>query len=318
MTKLQIIQNVYEALGEPSDLQYLDGAGNVLTASTGWIRMIDALNQAALELSVWKFPDGRTIRFRFLEATASLQTLSETGAVVGAVTGSAIITTNLTHTAVNYYSNFAIRLGTTIYRVRYSQPNAVVPTNVDLMLDSTVTVADGTTVLVSAREYLFNPQVIAPFTTTPTGIAYTAADGFPLEILNVYDTAQNSELELVKKYDPLIALQAVIQTPAQYYKIAQGLRFEAYPETSRNYTVRYMRGPRVMDYVTLDEVPELPLSFHEALVLRVLWWGYRRMQENNSAYATKQDLVDTLRRIRTEYDLQGELTSHQFSFSVGA
>lgn len=316
MTKLQIVQNVYEALGEPSDLQYLDDDDNVLTASTGWRRMIDAINLAVLEISVWKFPDGRTIRFRYLEDVAHLQTMFETAAVVGAVTGSAILTTSLTNTVVNAYSGCALRIGTTIYRVRYSQPNGVTPTNVDLMLDTVVTVADAVAVNISKREYLFENQVITPFVTTPTGIAYTASNGAPLEILNVYDTAQNSELELVKKYDPLITLQAVFQNPAQFYKIAQGLRFEAYPDSSKLYTVRYMRGPRVMDYTTLTEEPELPVQFHEAVVLYCLWWGYRRMQENNSAYSVKQDLVDMLRRVRTEYDLQGELTSHQFSFSM--
>lgn len=316
MTKLQIVQNVYEALGEPSDLQYLDDNDNVLTGSVGWRRMIDAINLAILEISVWKFPDGRTIRFRYLEDVAHLQTVFETAAVAGAVTGSSILTTTLTNTTLNTYSGCAMRIGTTIYRIRYSQPNVTIPTNVDLMLDSLITVADGAALSVSKREYRFVDQTITPFTTTPTEIAYTAANGAPLEILNVYDTAQNSELELVKKYDPLISLQAVFQTPAQYYKIAQGLRFESYPDSSRLYTVRYMRGPRTMDYTTLTEEPELPVQFHEAVVLYCLWWGYRRMQENNSAYSTKQDLVDMLRRVRTEYDLQGELTSHQFSFNV--
>lgn len=317
MTVLQIIQNVYEGLGEPSDLQYLDDNDNVLTASIGWHRMVDAVNTAALELSTWKFPDGRVVRFRFLEAVADLETLFQNATIVSAVTNSAIIQTTLTNTTTNFYSGCAIKLGSAMYRVRYSQASVAVPTQVDLMLDTNVTTTAGAAFTLSKREYLFTPQVASPFTAMPVGIAYNTTAGVPLEITNVYDMLTNSELDLIKKYDPMIAMQVSFQTPSEFYKLANGIRFDVFPDTQRRYAIRYMRGPALLDYVNTSAEPELPKQFHQAIVLHCLLWGYRRMQENNSAYSTKQDLNDMLRRIRTEYDFQGELTAHQITVDFG-
>jgi len=317
MTVLQMVQNVYEALGEPSDIQYLDDADNVLTTSVGWRRMIDAINTACLEISVWKFPDGRTIRFRYLEDSAQLVTKYESATIVSAVTNMPFITTTLTDVSVNAYQNCAIQLGSSTYRVRYSRVNPIVPTQVDLMLNANVTVLANATFNLSKREYYFQAQTIDPFTIVPTNIAYTAINGAPLEITNVYDMSSNSELSLLKKYDPLIASQVNFQTPTMFYKLAGGLRFDTYPTSTLNYTIRYMRGPRILSYDDINAEPELPVQFHGAINLHALWWGYRRMQENDSAYSTKQDLTDMLRRLRTEYDLQGELTSHQFTINMG-
>jgi len=315
MTLQRIVRDVYEALGEPSDLEYKDDFDVIDTASDGWHKLVDYVNNACLGIATWKFPDRRTIRFRFLEDIANLSTVFETATVAINATSMPVIETTLTNLAVDAYAGCAIKVGSTVYRVRYSRPDPIVPTHVDLMLDGVITASAGAIITLSKRDYRFINQTIDPFTTTPVGIAYTASNGAPLEITNVYDLSTNSELDLLKKYDPLVAIQAVFQTPSQYYKLAQGIRFDAYPDKISNYAVRYMRGPKVLDYVTVDAEPELPVQFHEAIILHALWWGYRRMQENNSAYSTKQDLTDMLSRVRTEYDLQGELTSHQFTIA---
>jgi len=315
MTLQQIIRDVYEALGEPSDLEYKDDFDVIDVASDGWHKLVDYVNNACLGIATWKFPDKRTIRFRFLEDVASLTTVFETATVAISATSMPVIETTLTNLTVDAYAGCAIRIGSNVYRVRYSRPDPFTVPNVDLMLDGPITVAAGTTIELSKRDYRFINQTIDPFTTTPTGIAYTASNGAPLEITNIYDLTTNSELSLLKKYDPLVAIQASFQTPSQYYKLAQGIRFDSYPTVSSNYAVRYMRGPRVLSYLDIDAEPELPMQFHEAIILHALWWGYRRMQENTSAYSTKQDLTDMLSRVRTEYDLQGELTSHQFTIA---
>lgn len=313
----KIIQDVYEALGEPSDLQYKDDLDNIDITLPGWLRLVDTVNAACLALSVWKFPDGRTVRFRYLEDVAQLETIFETVTLTQATTNSNILTVSLTNMTVNFYAGFAVKVLNTSYRVRYSQASTLVPGSVDLMIDATISVPTATAVEVSSREYFFANQTLNPFTQVPVGIVYNAANGVPLEIIDVFDLETNSSLNLLKKYDPLIALSPNFQIPSQYYKLAKGLRFESFPNKKKNYAIRYVRGPKLLTYALLTAEPELPEQFHGAIVLYCLWWGYRRMQENDSAYATKQDLVEMLRRIRTEYDLQGEYTSHQFTINMG-
>ena len=233
------------------------------------------------------------------------------------VTSSPIIMTTLTETSENFYAGCVVKIGSSLYLVRYSQANVGNPTQVDLMLDSNVTLPANTAFILSKREYVFVQPTVSPFTSIPSGILYHPENGVPLEITNVYDLDTNSELDLIKKYDPLIAMQASIQTPSEFYKIANGIRFDSFPEMQRRYAVRYMRGPKVLSYLNQNAEPELPQQFHQAIVLHGLLWGYRRMQENNSAYSTKQDLYDIMKRLRTEYDFQGELTSHQITVKIG-
>jgi hypothetical protein len=165
------------------------------------------------------------------------------------------------------------------------------------------------------REYYFKNVhgQLPPFTGSI--IPYDAQYGLPLEVVDVEDVTNGVKIEYNSRHESYIQSEPDIGTPGEYYKLATGLRFNVWPEEGINYTVRYFRTPKPFG-TDVNQVCELPEQFHQCVVLQALWWGYRRMQENTSAYSTKRDLNDMLRQLRTEFDLEGEFGRSQWSIQI--
>ncbi|HSW65338.1 MAG TPA: hypothetical protein VLH56_18825 [Dissulfurispiraceae bacterium] len=315
MTLESIVQEIYEGLGEPSDLEFRSGAGDILTGSTGWLRLVDAVNRACIELSTWKFPEGRTLKFRSLEANTVFASEVLTATVSDGAIGTATLTTSLPIQADNYYAGWVVTLANAQYRV-FMSTTALSGTDTDLLVLSPLEVDPvGETISASRREYTF-VAATPTFGTVPTNPTVPAAIGTPLEIISVYDMTSATELETLSRDAQGFETPPSVQTPTAYYKVGRGLRFDTWPDASANYTVRFFRTPNVLAYADTTAVPELPENYHRAIVLWGMWWGYRRMQENNSAYATKRDLDDLLRHIRGEYDLEGQYSDGQVFLNV--
>ena len=74
MTILNIVKEIFEALGEPSDLDFWDSTRTAAnTSSVAWKRLVDVVNEGCLALSSWKWPNGRQIRMRHVEDVVYLK-----------------------------------------------------------------------------------------------------------------------------------------------------------------------------------------------------------------------------------------------------
>lgn len=62
----------------------------------------------------------------------------------------------------------------------------------------------------------------------------------------------------------MIAMQISFQTPSEFYKIANGIRFDTFPDTQRNYAIRYMR---------VSVVCAVTISMVWAYVFHADWFG---------------------------------------------
>jgi hypothetical protein len=80
--------------------------------------------------------------------------------------------------------------------------------------------------------------------------------------------------------------------------------FDIAPESARKYLLHVVKLPMRVDSQT-DEI-ELPEAFCQAVQLRMVWWGYRRMQDFQAAYATKKDFEDLMTQLATASWLNGE------------
>ena len=315
MTVETIVQEIFEGLGEPSDLEFRNPDGSVNTASQGWLRLVDAVNRACIELSTWKFPEGRVLRFRSLEANTVFSTEVLSATISDGAIGTATLTTSLPVQADNYYAGWVVTLAGEQYRV-FMSTTALSGTDTDLLVLSPLAIDPvGETLSASRREYTF-VEATPAFGTIPVNPTVPASVGTPLEIVSVYDMTNASELGRLSSDEQGLESIPVIQAPTAYYKTGRGLRFDTWPEEAANYTIRFFRTPAVIGYTATTEEPELPENYHRAIVLWGLWWGYRRMQENNSAYSTKRDLDDLLRHIRGEFDLESQFSNGQVFMNV--
>ena len=167
--------------------------------------------------------------------------------------------TDLATQADNYYRGMLVEYGTDTNRVLGSRTNAGLT---ELFLIRLPAVSPVGTATISKREYYFLDSSAMTFGTLVNGIGYLPSEGRPIEIINIYDMETLESLTLNSKYDPAMAVDTTVGTPASYYKLAMGIRFDTWPDSERTYLVRYVRTPRVLDYITTTAEPELPEHFH--------------------------------------------------------
>jgi hypothetical protein len=325
MTLLQTIRSAFIAIGEPSDLQYYvtdrddpdqDPVGNS-DYFQAWCELVDAFNEAALDVATWKFEDNHQLRFRFLEETTSVDSAVEAMAIAGIVGNIISWTSTGTVSAVTDFYK-----GRLLYQTATSTAALVMRSYTSagvnyLVVASVGALAAGVATL-SKREYRFvNVDFAAP-PVAMNGIPWDFGNGRPLDVIEIYDSVSSVPVEFSGKYDAKLGETPAQGTPTEAYKLSGGFRFDTWPDSVRSYLIRFFRGPRPISYIEDPDSAEseLPPHFHQAIYLWLVWWGMRRKQESSDAYSAKRDLVDFLKRKRTEDNLQDTLQQGQLKLSV--
>lgn len=305
MTLQEIVVQVFEALGEPSDLNPYDTDGTtILTTSSGWTKLVDAINTGCLALSAWKWPSGRQIRMRLTEDTTVFEVNQSTKVVAGGGWSSPTLTVTVADSTANLQVG-KLAVGGTSGASGY----VLYSSGVTLYLTKVSgTFLPGETVTLYQREFVF---VSGTDPRSAVGIPYTPANGVPLDIVGLHDIGNGTPLEETSKRERWLSPDSTVGTPTAFYRVPKGVVFDTWPTDGLTYVVRYQRGPKTLGYTITTEEPELPAQFHYGLVLFGTWWGLRRAQESNDAYAVKKDLEEFMLRTRTENDFQDDLVSGQ-------
>lgn len=291
MTLQEMIREVWEMISEPSDLDPYIG-GNIDLASTGAQRIRDAINNAQRVVASWKFPAGPRLRFRELEDKINFTSEVLTGTLdAGSVSPYTTVTFTGTTAASGYYDDWVLTVGGSSVRVTSSILTA--PTTQTLYL------APGFTFDPSSTAFTLARQSYRLTVAGDEGIAYANS---LLEIGQLFDITESSELDI--EDTKLKPVETVTGTPGTFIKISKGFTFDVAPDAEHSYQLFVTRYP--LDLTALTDECELPEAFHEAVILRAIWWGYRRYQENADAYSVKRDLDDLLARLRTSYDYESE------------
>lgn len=305
MTLQEIVIDVFEQLGEPSDLSpYGATYGTVSTTSAGWIKLVGVVNRAMMAIANWKWPNGRQVRMRIPEAWSVFKANTRSGTITGS--GTSYVITGMP-------TGFNLLVGNMVVGATSGATGVVTWSNgTSVVLGQIVgTFADSETVTVYQRHWRWSAQSSGYNPSTIYGIPYIAAEGAPIEIVSVTDLENQTELELTDKNTSLVVAQALVGVPTQLRVVSGGVLFDVFPEKDREFMVRYFRGPKPLTVADGAVEPELPVQFHEAIVTWCKWWGLVRGQETETAYSVKKDLEDFMARTRTEYDLQDEVAQGQ-------
>ena len=94
-------------------------------------------------------------------------------------------------------------------------------------------------------------------------------------------------------------------TPSAYFVLGNTLAFDVAPDRDMWFMLEYYAMPAFMEGA-FDE-PDIPVRYHEAVVLYATWKGLRRYQEWDGAFATKRDLDEYMQKVRDSYALNDEL-----------
>lgn len=273
---------VWEALGEPSDLN---------PAKSGVTKLRDAINDAQDVVAMWIADNGRKVMFRELEDRLQVTTVVEAGTLEAGQPSPYKVVTMPAALAANLgrFVDWVLTVGNESRKVVVSA------------------VTGGRNVLTLSSGFTVDPSSTAYVLSKPwyqfSGTDAVALGGMRIaEIQRIVDLETGTELEEAAGRDYLI--DPVAGDPGSWRHDGKGFRFDSAPQAARKYDVCVTRYPALLEDQT-DEIG-LPDAFAQAVVLRAVWWGFRRLQDFQAAYATKLEFKEMMTRLATSATLNGE------------
>ena len=290
-----LITEVWEQIGKPSDITPLDLDGNFDINLEGTQQLRRWINWGQREICTWKFGNGELVRFGFLYRNARFQTKAYTVTASAYDDTTGTITLDAPLPAWLQKSHLATkRLG------RWTEVLSVSDTELKPITDiEDFPLGDFD---LMRREYYF----IAP-------AADGADENIPLDPVSEIDSVQRiTDLKYGRKitrgerteYWPGTANEQ--GPPAQYSQTSNSIVFDRLPEDKSWFALEYYGLPH--ELVEATDYPELPAQFHEGLILHATWYGLRRQQEWSGAYSTKRDLHDYMRGRRKQFESSWDLS----------
>jgi hypothetical protein len=294
MTVQQAITEVFERLGEPSDLPItVNGTFNI--AAYGSVRILAALNRAQDYIATYKIPstpNGRPLHFRGLRhsVTFEVNTYSETLPAQTDTTFKTITFGDAAAPYVPYATNAIVTFdGTNARRIiRVTGAVAVL----DRPLASSV----------AGRVAVVYPTQFNLVSAATRGY-FDIVTARVFELLSIVDLGSGAELEYyegsIDDWPATVGIPSMWAAKSRYnFVLDAGCN-----EAARSFRLTYFRLPdnEVAATGTFDKIPE---SFHEAIILWAVHWGHQRMMETTAAYAVKRDFDDLMRTLQTQIDVE--------------
>jgi len=306
MTILNIVKEIFEALGEPSDLDFWNSTRTAAnTSSVAWKRLVDVVNEGCLALSSWKWPNGRQIRMRHVEDVVYLKMNPVEGVCSG------VLPSSLEMAGLEDGTN--LQAGKLLVGEESGATGIVLwSSGTTLMLTGVEgSFVEGEKGKLYQREWKFETVTAGYDPETVTGIPVLTGKGAPIDVIGVYDVESGIALGETERQERYVSVGRNVVAPSSIQRIPRGFVLDTWPSEGAVVAVRFTRGPGVLGYTDTEAEPELPPQFHWGLVLWGKWWGLQRSLETNDAYAVRKDLESFMSQTRTEYDFQDEFVTGQ-------
>lgn len=304
MTVQEILTDVYEQIGEPSDLLPYVTPGSPSTfdiSLAGAQRLLAWLNRSQRVVSNWKFRDGRLLRIRNLFSNHFFKTYVYSGTASDGADAS--ITLPAGSSAIDdAYNGWIVEItgGTGESQSRM------------------VTDYDGTTLIATVHaDWDTNPDATSTFSLYKNFMKYLPSSNSeatkhialsPVSeictVLKVRDLEEEYELVPKERTYFFTSGLTIPGTPTAYWEYGNSLYFDVPVDEVRGYELLYARYPSSLTLAT-DE-PEIPAPLHEAILMWCVWQGHKRNQDTTMAYAVKRDLIDFMETMREQREFSAE------------
>lgn len=303
-TAEQIVDELWELLGEPSDLDP-DTAG-------GWAKLLRWVNEGQRAIASYRFPDGHLIRFPELQAVKYFNSVFHTGTLVGGAVASGdtpayaqfdISDSNIGATD-DQYTEWIIDItggtgdGQTRLITSYDGTSKIAYVNADW-----TTAPDSTsTYQVSKRWY----QIVGSGHAFATeNIVINPVNTF-VALLGVWDATNKEYLDRAESRSEIF-LDTIdeLGEPTEYYFRGNRIVFNYAPDEDMTFRIEYYRQPTEMSATT--DYPEIPDAWHQAIALAARWYGFCRAQETAMSYSSKRDFQERMQTIRQGLEMSYEI-----------
>lgn len=280
MTAGALIQKAWEELGEPSDLS---------PATVGVPKLLEAVNDAQDVVAQWIDNRGRKCYFREMEGSFQFPSVVLTGTFDIEASGTSVTLPGTVVASLGRFVRWVLTVGSESRDVLASVVTG--GRNVLTVSEAFSVPLLAATFSLGKREYHF------------TGLDALDTDGVRVvEVNRIFDIATGSQLTIAPSAEHLTTIAS--GTPSVWRHRNSGIVFDVAPTAERYYLAHVMRLPNKVNEQT-DEL-DLPDAFMQAILLRIVWWGYRRMQDFQAAYSTKKDFEELMTRLATASWLSNE------------
>lgn len=278
MTLAELHEEVYEFIGEPSDLYDA-------TAGTYDARLTGAINEGVRTVASWKDRFGRVLRYPDRFGEMFFQTYFESGTLDADGSTSTVVLPSGAETSDDFYNGWAIEVSDEVRRIVDYTGGSLTAT-VHEEFSSAPESGDSYELSKDFMEVVASGAANEDYNIVrPTGFLR------PIKIVDLEDAVEVVLSNRVESFTGLITSRG---DPSEYLYSGGKIRFDYVNDSAKWYRMEYVRMPELLS--DDDDEPELPDWLQYGVVLWCRWWGYARAQSPQDAYAAKKDFEDFLRQ----------------------
>ncbi len=300
MTLDEIALDIWNNLGRPTDL---NPATDVSYNGGPFLYFI--ANRGQRRIASYKTRRGRIIRLETLKGDMYWQSKIIEGTIDATGTVSTVIFPAADVGADNdRYNGWILKTGGT-YRILTDYVTATRTGTLHEDLSTAPAIGD-TYALYKKFSYLL-PSThgwVSEHIQLPATTDEYLNDGNLFQVLKIEDIAKPLKLKRAKRGRSFVTLSTSTGDPQRWYRYGNRIYFDFAPEDQRWFRMEYYRMP--INMVNSTDIPEIPIEFHEGIVLWGTEWGYRREGESNEKYSTKLDFREFMEQTLLELDIADE------------
>lgn len=284
MTLEEMCVQVYENLGNSSDLNPYEDDGDFDTSDSNQIRRW--VNRGYKKICSWKYPNGAYIRFNMLNKTTYFNFPVISGTASGPGTSNTITLSADSISLLNAYQGWTIKLtgGTgsgQVRRIVYYTP--AFTATVEKPWDTVPDIDTEYELYVDRLKFYDSSDDFVSL-----GIALSLVDEVASP-LRVTDLEQGFDLTYRISNDRFPNAWNHLGDPSTWYFDGSSMVFNTAQEDSTKYYLLEYRGYPA----NLDEgidIPVIPDTYHDAIVMYATWLGLIRLGESEDAYAMQRNI----------------------------
>lgn len=304
MTVEDMMTEIWESIGEPSDIDPTDSSGSIDSSTDGFARILKWINRGYNRIWNWRFRDGTLLRFSAQYATKNFQGVVYSGTAVSGSAAGIVLPSGTYQSSDDYYNDWLIYLhsGTGSGQTRYVADYAGSSRNVIPAEDFSTAPDSDTQFSLYKRHMKF---LVAGATGVTDNIDLDPKEDL-FTVLKVVDLVDEQELAEGLRTDSYAGSRTEYGTPSTYYVYGDTLYFDIALDEGRWYQLEYLKQPS--ELTSTGDSPDIPSIWHEGILLYAVWWGQRLQEDFTNAYATKRDLIDFMETTKQSGEMQYERT----------
>lgn len=309
MTVYDMIREVFEHLGEPTDLEINTTPGDYTTFDItlpGSQRILTYLNNALIRIANWRYPDGVFLRFNSLYKTLFVKHPAPyTGTVVSATTTTVVVP----GFPMNLNSDFDgwrvdIIGGTGAGQKRLITSSVAAGLNeVCTVHKAWDTVPDAASTFRITKNFMFLLDNTAAGSYTSYHIQldpHVNTDS----IIKIVDKSNNTVLDRTWDKDLLETGDRDIGVPSVWYRYGNKIVFDTCFKDETVFELLYYAHPLALTQA--NQVPNIPVPFHEAVALYAITKLKVRAGDYDGQYVEKRNLIDLMETLRLPNSMSTE------------